>query len=118
MCSGRKYLLNPSINHGCNFQIIQFQVREMAITMDSNVPQLDPLRSTSRLLKIRHDTVVVCDMRARVSGQRHERNAGNVRQGMDEGSGLQYATAVARGVHAYGGEVQFGIVTDGRIVSV
>lgn len=73
-------LLDPLVHHSCDFKIILLQEHKVAVAVDTDVRELDPVGLGPALLQVVDDALVNGDVDGSFAGQRQVRHLGDVRQ--------------------------------------
>lgn len=112
--------LNPPLHHARNLQIILLQEHEMAVPLNPDLAQLDPLGLDARLPQVIDHALVVRDVRRRLPRQRHVLDLCDLRQLprrrrlVDARPPTRRVGLVVHGLEV-GGGVGGRIVGDGRV---
>lgn len=86
----------------------------MPVPQNSQIPQLNPLRTNTSLLQESNNAVIVRDVRARGTSKRDIRHLGDIGQLIWRRSALQQAGSVTGCVSADGDRVERTAIVDGR----
>lgn len=94
-------ILDPVEHDGCDLEVILLDMQEVAVALDANVGELDPLGIAAGLLEELDQAVVVGGVHAGLAGELQKRHAVDLMQ-LAGGLLLEIAVAVGDGVVADG----------------